>query len=488
MHYVIWVDVLWYSALITLGTKTNSVFFFFFLFAIIAGSSRGGTMLGLTLTAVCTGLFVIVNVLLLAELQLDVPRFARRTVYMASLGYILAYWGGAEAMLRKRLTFLKELSLLTNPRFGADWTIRQTLRRLLDFYQADYCFLVLSGPQLNLEFYRVERNGSPGHGKPMKVDENADIPLMNRSDPVTAAYVERTSAWRNRPSYRAYNGSASKELDVEPAQNAAEMLNVRSFITAPLHYRNRIRGRILVGSSEPSGFNLEDAAFLQQAADQVLPLIESIRLVDRLASDAAEEERRRLARSVHDRVIQPYLGLQIGLKALQQELSPPDRDGSLATQSTGQRLIEQLLLMTRDGIQELRQYVDGLRGSPAEETMLAGSIRRFAEQFEAATGIRVEVLDSACGLTMSDRLSAEVFQMTAEALSNIHRHTKSRHAEVRLTMVDNNLELSVENDAGNEDAVPFKPVSIFERVEALGGRMEVLWPRGKTMVRVEVPL
>jgi signal transduction histidine kinase len=187
-------------------------------------------------------------------------------------------------------------------------------------------------------------------------------------------------------------------------------------------------------------------------------------------------------------VIQPYLGLQIGLKALQQELSPPDRDGSLATQSTGQRLIEQLLLMTRDGIQELRQYVDGLRGSPAEETMLSDSIRRFAEQFEAATGIRVEVLDSACGLTMSDRLSAEVLQMTAEALSNIHRHTKSRHAEVRLTMVDNNLELSVENDAGNEDAVPFKPVSIFERVEALGGRMEVLWPRGKTMVRVEVPL
>src|SRR5262245_20660132 len=38
MHYLTWGDVLWYSAMITLGTGTNAVFFFFYLFAIIAGS------------------------------------------------------------------------------------------------------------------------------------------------------------------------------------------------------------------------------------------------------------------------------------------------------------------------------------------------------------------------------------------------------------------------------------------------------------------
>src|SRR6188768_2185245 len=89
MQYVIWADVLWYSALMTLGTGTNAVFFFFFLFAIIAGSSRGGTRLGLMLTVVCTSIFLVLNVLFIQELQLDVPRFARRTVYMGVLGYIL---------------------------------------------------------------------------------------------------------------------------------------------------------------------------------------------------------------------------------------------------------------------------------------------------------------------------------------------------------------------------------------------------------------
>jgi len=94
MQYVIWADVLWYSALMTLGTGTNAVFFFFFLFAIIAGSSRGGTHLGFTLTAVSAIVFFTINLMLIVDLELTLARLALRTVYMAALGYILAYSKG----------------------------------------------------------------------------------------------------------------------------------------------------------------------------------------------------------------------------------------------------------------------------------------------------------------------------------------------------------------------------------------------------------
>jgi hypothetical protein len=144
MHHVIWTDVLWYSALMTLSNGTNAVFFFFFLFAIIAGSSRGGTQLGFTLTAVSALVFFTINLLLIESLELTPGRLGLRTVYMVALGYILAYWGGAEATLRNRLTFLKELSLVANPRFGVDRTIQQMLHRLLYFYHADYCFTPVS--------------------------------------------------------------------------------------------------------------------------------------------------------------------------------------------------------------------------------------------------------------------------------------------------------------------------------------------------------
>jgi signal transduction histidine kinase len=91
-------------------------------------------------------------------------------------------------------------------------------------------------------------------------------------------------------------------------------------------------------------------------------------------------------------------------------------------------------------------------------------------------------------LTLNDRLTAEVFQMTAEALSNVHRHTESRNARVRLGIIENSLELTVENDTNGNLPARFTPISIFERAEALGARTEVVCQHGKTIVRVEVPL
>jgi signal transduction histidine kinase len=487
MQIVVWIDVLWYSVLITLGRETNAVFFFFYLFAIITGSSRGGTRLGLILTVACTTLFLTLNLLLITQLQLDVARMGRRTVYMAVLGYILAYWGGAEAILRGRLTLLKELLLVANPRFGVDRTIRSMLRRLLEFYKADYCFLVLKDSGLDLTYYHITKTNASEEVAPIKVRSGTELPLIDPCDATVAVYLHRTSLWNSRSSYRSLDSTNQivKELPVDSGIVTAEALNVSSYIASPLRYRERVSGRILVGSSDPSLFDLDDAAFLQQAANQVLPLIENIRIVDHLASDAAEEERRRIARSVHDRVIQPYLGMQFGLKALQEELSPEETRHS---SNTGM-ILDQLVRMTRDGIDELRQYMGELKNSDAYATSLTDAIRRFARSFERGTGIHVDVVDNSCGLTMNDRLAAEVFQMTAEALSNVHRHTQSRGAEVKVLLANNSLELIVGNDVDADHApAPFRPRSIFERAEALGAHSEIVLLNQQTLVRVEVPL
>ena len=56
--------------------------------------------------------------------------------------------------------------------------------------------------------------------------------------------------------------------------------------------------------------------FLLQLLAQVLPTIENIQLVDQLAAGAAKTERERMAHDLHDGVIQPYVGLQMGLLAV----------------------------------------------------------------------------------------------------------------------------------------------------------------------------
>jgi signal transduction histidine kinase len=490
LYALIFVDLAWYTVLTSLGNGANSLFFFFYLFPIIVASSRRGAPAGLAVTAAAAVLCIGIGLQAADSAEFDTTRFAMRPFAILALGYILAYWGGAEFALTRKMTLLNELSVVANPRFGVDWTIELILRRLLNFWQASYCLILLLRDS-GLELYLVSSE-DPNSYHRVPVESQADVPFIDVSDACALVYNDRIRPWAGRKSYRGYDSrtGAVAARPLPPGEALAEFLSARSFVSVPLHYRERFRGRIVVSSARPGAFDIGDVAFLQQVANQALPVIENIRLVDRLASDASEMERNRIARSVHDRVIQPYYGLQIGLKALHNILE----NGHNGDVRSGEdrkpvALLTELMAMTADGIDELRQYVSGLKQSRSGDTRLADSIRRFASKFENATGIHVKVLDNTEGLAGNDRLTSEMFQMAAEALSNVHRHTQARSALVLLNLAGNTIRLQVENERGKHvEAVHFTPRSISERAEALGGRTEVLVEEDRTVLRVEVPL
>jgi signal transduction histidine kinase len=493
LRILVAVDLAWYTLLTSLSSGTNGLFFFY-LFAVIVASSRGGLEFGLLVTVVSACLSIGVGLLAAPPGPFDQTRFVIRPLAIAGLGYVLAFWGGAELALKRKLLLLKELSVAANPRFGVDWTIELILRRLMNFWSASYC-LILLAHDTGLRLYLVSSDDSAACQK-VEVQGQRDIPFIDVSDTAAVVYSDRQRLWPGGPAYRSYNPRTNvTELRPLPAGEAlAEFLSARSFVGVPLHYRERLRGRILVSSERSHAFEVADAVFLQHVANQIMPVIENIRLVDRLASDASEEERNRIARSVHDRVIQPYYGLQIGLKALQSVLhnGQTGSNGGSEESSAEKKsaaLLEELMLMTTEGIDELRQYVSGLKQSRTNGTYLAESIRRFAAKFEQATGIHVKVVDETGGFVGNERLTSEVFQMAAEALSNVHRHTQARSARVCLSLTGNVVRLQVENELIGDLKPPnFSPGSITDRAEALGGTTKVLAADDRTVLRVEVPL
>ena len=146
--------------------------------------------------------------------------------------------------------------------------------------------------------------------------------------------------------------------------------------------------------------------------------------------------------------------------------------------------------MTRDGIAELRQYVHGLRRSTGGRSVLLESVGRYASKFETATGIHVTVVDSIGKVDIQDRLAADIFQMAAEALSNVHRHTTATAVTLVLEAGEaGTVILRVENEIPAKDTQrAFVPGSISDRADALGGRTDVAIQEGRTVVRVEIPL
>jgi signal transduction histidine kinase len=99
-------------------------------------------------------------------------------------------------------------------------------------------------------------------------------------------------------------------------------------------------------------------------------------------------------------------------------------------------------------------------------------------------------VEAKTALPVHDRLAAEVFQMVAEGLSNVRRHTRSAQATVTLTCCDQHLRLRIANDIATDSGrTPFTPRSITERATALGGDAYVEWPEhGGTVIVVDIPL
>ena len=493
-----WADVAWYLVLISLSSGTGSIFFFFFFFSILVASFRHGFVEGLKVTVVSAVLFSIIGYLTSTpaifklidsppvpnDLEFELNRFLLRPVYLMVIGYMMAYWGGHETTLRRRLALLKDITLLSNPRFGVDRTIGNVLEQVRSFYDADACALVMFDAETKQPRLRRADGRDPEAG--MRSEPiDADLAELLLSLPLNYAVTFSSRSRTVLPvgsRYFVYDGvTGERRSEGEQKVNKiAGVLGAESLVMVPLRYRSEIIGRVFLTSSRKSEFDRSDADFLIHVIEQVIPVLDNIRLVDRLASDAADQERKRIARDLHDSVIQPYIGLQIGLASIRQKL---DRGASDLRDD-----IARLYELTDMGISDLRRYVLGLKETGEHEGTLLPSVRRFAAKFGEATGIAVEV-EARQNIRIKDRLAAEVFQMIIEGLSNIRRHTNARSATVRLGFVDSHLIIKIENERGSADnPTPFTPRSIADRAGALGGEAHVVLSDKTTAVAVEIPL
>jgi len=480
-----WADVGWYIVLIGLSSGTSSVFFFFFFFAILVSSFRWGFRSGLSVTVLSAILFTAVGFATAPKgPNFELNRFLLRPIYLFVLGYMMAYWGGYEITLKRRLALLKEVNTLANPRFGVDRTTGWLMERLRSFYDADAGLLVTADSATGAYFMRRADRDDPERAvRNEPLPEKLARRLLALPASHAAVYSSKPHVWWSiHARARAYDVVSRARMAESPqvSEALAATLDAGSFIAVPLRYQQTVTGRLYLTATRRDTFDDSDVDFLLQVITHFTPVIENIRLVDRLASDAAEVERQRIAHDIHDSVIQPYIGLQIGLTAIIQKLETGD------TNAIGdiKRLNEQIAGV----VGNLRSYVHGLASSGEHENILVPSVRRFAATFAETTGIAVQV-EAAGDMCLNDRLSAEVFQMVTEGLSNIRRHTHAMQARIVLAHRDNYVVLRIEDQGINGSApAPFTPRSITERATTLGGRVRIDQHEHGSAVIVEIPL
>lgn len=226
----------------------------------------------------------------------------------------------------------------------------------------------------------------------------------------------------------------------------------------------------------PEALRLEE---LRARLEQVSAAKQTLGQAYRQLARGREEERKRIARELHDQVIQSLLGLkfhlaeQVGVHAeLQSEIN--------AT------------------IETIRNLCADLRPPALDHLGLAAALRSYMQDFQTRTSLAVEwQLEDAVSLPEETALA--LFRVAQEALTNVWRHAHAQHIRVLLRSNHDSVALTIEDD-GDGFVMPerldalveqghFGLMSMRERVESVGGMLRVYSYIGHgTRVEVRVPL
>ena len=475
-----WLDAGWYAMMIISTGGSESLFFLFFFFAILTASFRWGFEEGARMTVASTLLFFAACGL---EQTVDVPStLLLRATFLLALGYMIARWGQSEMALRKRLALLRDVNQLSNPRFGVDHTVTSVMRKTLNFFHADTCVLVVRNDDQAACIYRAVKREAPDEmARAQHVDQRAISPLLDFArDQVALYHSPALPGARLRSGWRIHDGATDHWTSAadQAGDGVVELLDTQAFIAAPVPLR-RGEGRIYV-LSRHNEFSKADALFLAHIAAQAFPVIENIELLDRIATEAASQERKKIAHDLHDTVIQPYIGLKIALHAMSRKAAP------------GNPLAEDLHRisdMASQVITDLRQYAGRFNnGAEQSESAFLASLHRQAEQVRKFYGIDISISVDG-NFSVSDRLAAEVYHVISEGLANIRKHTSARRGAIRVGYADGWINIQIENEGASPQQADFTPRSIASRAAALGGRAKVLKANGgRTAVHIEIPV
>jgi signal transduction histidine kinase len=199
------------------------------------------------------------------------------------------------------------------------------------------------------------------------------------------------------------------------------------------------------------------------------------------------DERRRMAREIHDTLAQGLTGIVTQLQAADQAASRSS-DGS-----TGWRHhVDAATRLARESLVEARRSVDALRPEPLEGCRLSEAVAGVAERWSALNGIPAQVTTTGTVRPIQPEAEFALLRAAQEALANVARHAHASRVGLTISYMENEVALDVRDDGvGFDPALPdrgFGLVAMRQRIAALSGTLQVeSEPGGGTAVSACVP-
>jgi PAS domain S-box-containing protein len=259
---------------------------------------------------------------------------------------------------------------------------------------------------------------------------------------------------------------------------------VRSSVAAPIHVAGHLWGAAIASRTSDTPFPEGAELRLQDFADLVAQALANAEAHEQLAASrerimqAADRERQRLERNLHDGAQQRLVSLSLALRLAQSRMAEdPEGAGAMVSAAS-----DELAL----ALDELRELARGIHPAILTERGLAAAVESLTARLP---------LPVALSVSLAERLPAPVenaaYYVVSEALANVVKYAGAATATISISRADGQAVIEVADDGvGGADAARGSGLrGLADRVEALKGHLEVVSPPdGGTRVRAAIPV
>ena len=256
---------------------------------------------------------------------------------------------------------------------------------------------------------------------------------------------------------------------------------MKSFLGVPVRAGRRVFGNLYL-TDKPGGFDEDDVRLVEALALVAGSAVSTARLRERMKSLAIVEDRDRIARDLHDSIIQDLFAVGLSLQGLSERVG----DGS--TSDILDRAVDQL----HGVVETLRKYIYELKAANDLREGLSTQLGDLAERMANAypTEIHVEIegeVDS-----IESRTAEELLKLVTEAVSNALRHSRADRVTIGVRRAEEGVAVTIDDNGSGFELDKVRRgmglINMRERVERLGGVFDIApVPGSGTRVSIRLP-
>jgi signal transduction histidine kinase len=483
-------DIAWPILLTSLTTGSSSPLMPSMMFALIAAAYRWGlraSLLSAGIASATLGGQAVVLRLLGVTQDFFVSAFIVRTAGYLVMALLIGVLADTEKLRRMRATTLARLTVRSRTGRNLRATITSGLKDVAHIFDAPVVELAVREHQTDAFVWRFEREKESLSYVAVNADQSSaifapDLPSALAVGPLRRRGERDHDIGLNDDGTKVRSPSNRLAIDRFIAQRRA-----RTVASASYKARPDLEARLVI--LDPGAFvGAADVQFLQALVEHVGPGLHNHYLTTRLRRQMAPERRARLARELHDGIVQSLIGVELRLARLYR--------ASHTTPEIADEIRNAQLLINEEAVQ-LREMMQRLRPLDLDGKTFLDFVRITIDRFQRDTGIVAAFQTDLQDVLLEPQVARALGRILQESLMNVRRHSRAQTVIVDLRRWGMKLVLRIEDDGGGFDTFTGRiegsavehdsrlPQSIKEHARAIGATLAFESEPG-VGVRVEI--